>query len=98
MFQKQKSGFGASACNLLVERKIVLTGADTWAVEAVPGENAARPFECHVQMQTRHGIWNLENMDLTQLVEDNVSEFLFVWAPLKIKGGTGSPGNPIALY
>jgi hypothetical protein len=27
-----------------------------------------------------------------------VSEFLFVWSPLKIKGATGSPGNPIALY
>jgi kynurenine formamidase len=49
-------------------------------------------------MQTRNGIWNLENMDFTQLLEDKVYEFLFVWAPLKIKGGTGSPGNPIALY
>jgi kynurenine formamidase len=27
-----------------------------------------------------------------------VSEFLFVWAPLKIVGATGSPGNPVALY
>jgi hypothetical protein len=25
-------------------------------------------------------------------------EFLFVWSPLKMKGGTGSPGNPVALY
>ena len=77
---------------------IILTGADTWAVEAVPGENAERPFECHVQMQTRRGIWNLENMDLSQLVADKAYEFLFVWSPLKIKGGTGSPGNPVALY
>ena len=51
-----------------------------------------------MQMQTRNGIWNLENMDLTQLVEDKAYEFLFVWSPLKIKGGTGSPGNPVALY
>jgi hypothetical protein len=34
----------------------------------------------------------------TQLLEDNVDEFLFVWAPLKIVGGTGSPGNPVAIY
>jgi hypothetical protein len=27
-----------------------------------------------------------------------VTEFLFVWAPLKIVGATGSPGNPVALY
>jgi hypothetical protein len=25
-------------------------------------------------------------------------EFLFVWSPLKMKGATGSPGNPVALY
>ena len=97
-FNAGEPGFGISACNYLAERKIILTGADTWATEAVPGENADKPFECHVQLQPRHGIWNLENMDLTQLVEDKAYEFLFVWAPLKMKGATGSPGNPIALY
>ena len=97
-FNAGEPGFGISACNYMAERKIILTGADTWAVEAVPGENADKPFECHLQMQTRRGIWNLENLDLSQLVEDKAYEFLFVWAPLKIKGGTGSPGNPVALY
>ena len=29
---------------------------------------------------------------------DNVTEFLFVWSPLKIEGGTGSPDNPVAIY
>ena len=40
----------------------------------------------------------LENLDLSQLVADKACEFLFVWSPLKIKGGTGPPGNPVALY
>jgi hypothetical protein len=31
-------------------------------------------------------------------VKEKVSEFLFVWAPLRLVGGTGSPGNPVALY
>ena len=35
---------------------------------------------------------------LSQLVADKAYEFLFAWSPLKIKGGTGSPGNPIAMY
>jgi kynurenine formamidase len=51
-----------------------------------------------VFLQTKHGIWNLENLEFTQLLEDGVYEFMFVWAPLKIVGGTGSPGNPVALY
>jgi len=64
-FNAGEPGFGISACNYMAERKIILTGADSWAVEAVPGENPTKPFECHLQMQTRRGIWNLENMDLT---------------------------------
>jgi len=100
-FNSGEPGFGISACEYLAERKIILTGADTWAVEAVGkgfGGEKAQPFECHIKLQTKRGIWNLENMDLTQLVADKAYEFLFVWSPLKIKGGTGSPGNPVALY
>jgi kynurenine formamidase len=100
-FNSGEPGFGLSACEYLASRKIILTGADSFGVEAV-GPNFAgegpQPFECHLRLQTKRGIWNIENLDLTQLVEDKVHEFLFVWAPLKLKGATGSPGNPVALY
>jgi kynurenine formamidase len=100
-FNAGEPGFGISACEYLADRKIILTGADSWGVEAVGkdfgGENA-QPFECHAKLQTRRGIWNLENLDLSQLVADKAYEFLFVWSPLKMKGATGSPGNPVALY
>jgi kynurenine formamidase len=94
-------GFGLSACEYMASRKIILWGADTWASEAVGpgfgGENP-QPFECHIKMMTKRGIWNLENLDLSQLVADKAYEFLFTWSPLKMKGATGSPGNPIAIY
>ena len=100
-FNAGTPGFGLSACEYLVSRKIILWGSDSWPSEAVGpgfgGENP-QPFECHIKMMTRSGIWNLENMDLSQLVADKAYEFLFAWSPLKIKGGTGSPGNPIAIY
>jgi kynurenine formamidase len=100
-FNAGEPGFGISACEYLAERKIILTGADTWGVEAVGkggGGESPQPFECHAKLQTRRGIWNLENLDLSQLVADKAYEFLFVWSPLKMKGATGSPGNPVALY
>jgi kynurenine formamidase len=100
-FNSGAPGFGLSACEYLVSRKIILWGADTWPSEAVGkgfGGETEQPFECHIKMMTRSGIWNLENMDLSQLVADKAYEFLFAWSPLKIKGGTGSPGNPVALY
>jgi kynurenine formamidase len=100
-FNAGEPGFGISACEYLAERKIILTGADTWATEAVGkggGGETDQPFECHIKLQTKRGIWNIENLDLSKLVADKAYEFLFVWAPLKMKGATGSPGNPMALY
>lgn len=100
-FNAGEPGFGISACEYLAERKVILTGADTWATEAVGkgfGGETPQPFECHLKLQTKRGIWNLENLDFSQLIADKAYEFLFVWSPLKMKGATGSPGNPMALY
>jgi len=90
-------GPGVTAIKWLVERKIVMTGGDTPSVEAVPGENPDRPFEGHQWLMNRNGIYNLENLDLEQLAADRVYQFAFVFAPLRLKGATGSPGNPIAV-
>src|SRR2546430_17152207 len=73
-----------------------MTAADTWAVEVVPHENPERPFEVHQWLLTRNGIYNLENLDLEELARDKVYEFAFIFAPLRLKGASGSPGNPIA--
>ena len=90
-------GPGISAMRWLIEKKIVMTGADTWAVEAVPGENPDRPFEAHQWLMMRNGIYNIENLDLAELAADKVYEFAFIFAPIRLKGATGSPGNPIAV-
>ena len=75
-------------------------GGDTSSNDAQPSGEFGTRFvvHCHTEMQTRRGIWNLENMDLKPLVDAKIYEFAFIWAPLKIIGGTGSPGNPIAIY
>ena len=54
------------------------------------GDETAQPFECHLKLMTRSGIWNIENLDLSQLVTDKVYKFLFAWSPLKPKGATRS--------
>jgi kynurenine formamidase len=100
-FSAGSPGFGVSACEFLASRKIILWGSDTHASEAVArdfGGETAQPYECHVRMLARSGIWNIENLDLSQLVADRAYEFLFAWSPLKMKGATGSPGNPVAIY
>jgi len=53
---------------------------------------------CHMNLIARRGIYNFENLDLDDLSADKAYEFLFAWAPLKLVGATGSPGNPVAAY
>ncbi|MGP0069586.1 MAG: cyclase family protein [Isosphaeraceae bacterium] len=96
-YRAGEPGIGMDAASWLCERKIVLVGSDTWATEVVPPEDPDRPFPVHQELLTRHGIYNLENLDLEALARDKVHEFAFIFAPLRLKGATGSPGNPIAV-
>ena len=74
---------------------------DTSANDAQPGRRGRRRLRSalpHPTMQPRRGIWNLENVDTESLVEAGIKEGAFIWAPLRIIGATGSPGNPVVLY
>ena len=99
-FGAGEPGFGISGCEYMASKDIALMGGDTSSNDAQPSGEKGTAFavHCHTEMQTRRGIWNLENMDLKPLVDAKIYEFAFIWAPLKIIGGTGSPGNPIAIY
>jgi kynurenine formamidase len=96
-YNRGEPGIGMGAAKWLCDKKIVLVGSDNWATEVVPPENKDRPFEVHQQLLVRHGIYNLENLDLEELAKEKAYEFAFVFAPLRLKGASGSPGNPIAV-
>ena len=95
-YGRTSPGLGTEAATLLAQCDVVLVGADTIAVEAIPfapGTNAP----VHQLLLGAYGIHLLELLDLEALARDRVSEFLFALAPLRIAGGTGSPVNPIAV-
>ena len=100
LFAQGEPGYGISACEYMASRDIALQMGDTSANDAQPfgeqGNEYAVP--CHTENQTKRGIWNLENVDTKSLVDAKVYQGAFIWAPLKIIGATGSPGNPIVLY
>jgi kynurenine formamidase len=96
-YGKGEPGITLGAARWLTERQIALVGSDNWAVEVVPHENPDRPFEVHQWLLVRNGTYLLENLDLDELAKNKVYEFAFVFSPLRLKGATGSPGNPIAV-
>jgi kynurenine formamidase len=90
-------GIGLAAAEYLVERQVVMVGSDTWATEVVPNPDPKLQFPVHQLLIPRNGIYIFENLATEDLARDRVHEFAFFFAPLKLKGATGSPGNPIAI-
>ena len=76
----------------LSARKVFAAGSDTVAFERVP---SAMPV--HVHLLVESGIHIIEVLNLEELAAASVYQFVFVAAPLKIRGGTGSPIRPLAL-
>lgn len=90
-------GPGEAAAAWLASQGIRATGGDTIAYEALaPGAGHAR-LPVHRLLLVERGIHIIETLQLEELARDGVAEFLFVAAPLKLVGGTGSPLRPLAL-
>lgn len=81
------------AAQWLSSRKIFAAGSDTVAFEYVPSST----MPVHVHLLVESGIHIVEVLNLEALAKDRVYEFVFVAAPLKIRGGTGSPIRPLAI-
>ena len=96
-FIQNAPGIGIAAAQYLVEREIVLAGSDTWAVEVAPNPDSALAFPVHQLFIPKNGIYIFENLATEDLARDSVYEFAFMFAPLRLKGATGSPGNPLAI-
>jgi kynurenine formamidase len=96
-YKKGEPGPGLPAARWLIERQVCVVGADSWGVEVVPNPDANLAFPVHQELLTKNGIFIHENLDLSGLAADRVSQFLYVMLPLRIKGGTGSPGRPVAI-
>lgn len=77
----------------LLERGIGYAGADTVALEKTPSAN----LPVHVILLATNGIYIIEAMNLEELAEAGIYEFLFIVSPLKIRGGTASPVRPLAI-
>jgi kynurenine formamidase len=92
----KEPGLGLAAADYIAGQGAAVIGADNFAVEAMPFAPGTI-FPVHQRLIRDCGIPLLEGLVLKPLAEAGATAFLFVAAPLPIKGGTGSPLNPIAI-
>lgn len=86
-------GVELAGAKWLSERRPFAVGSDTLAFERMPSPKMA----VHIHLLVETGIHIIENLNLEALSRDNVKEFWFVGAPLKIEGGTGAPIRPLGF-
>ena len=95
-----KAGLHPSCAEFLAERRVAALGCDGNS-DTAPSFTEGVGFPIHVLALTALGVHLLDYLHLDELgkacEEAGRWEFLFVGAPLRIAGGTGSPLNPIAI-
>lgn len=94
-------GIGIEAARWLAEQQVAAVGSDNMAVEVQTAhdrfEDGSAAPECHKLLIRDRGTYLIELLNLEELATHAAAEFLFVAAPLKILGGSGSPLNPLAI-
>ena len=97
IYNSNPPGIGMEVAKWIVQKNACMIGSDQYGTEVEPSpvEDAAVPV--HQLLINQNGIFNLENLDFTSLLEDGTYTFLFIFTPTPFQGATGSPGRPIAI-
>jgi kynurenine formamidase len=89
-------GAAPDAGQWLADAGIVTAGADTTAFEQIQPGAGHSVLPVHRILLVEAGIHILEHLNLEEASAQGLTEFVFVMAPLRIVGGTGSPIRPFA--
>ena len=100
-FVERAAGSHASVAQWLKARDVAVIGSDGVSDVMPSGiDGLANPL--HELVLVGLGMPVLDNLDLDAVAAEAARrgrwEFLFVGAPLRVRGGTGSPLNPLAIF
>jgi len=95
-------GLSLSGAQYLIEKKILGVGADTIGVESFPtaeGDSLwpGSVLPVHTNLIPKNGIYILEVLNTGVLVDEGITEFMFVMNPIRVKGSAQSYINPVAI-
>lgn len=100
-FRESLAGSHASIARWLKQRDVAMIGCDGVS-DVKPSNVEGLPNPLHALVLVGLGMPLFDNLDLDALARAAQHrgrwEFLFVAAPLRVRGGTGSPLNPLALF
>jgi kynurenine formamidase len=98
---KAKAGLHPTTASFLADRRVAALGSDG-NNDTAPSTTDGVGFPIHVLAINAMGVHLLDYLQFEDVARHCEAvgrwEFLFVAAPLRISGGTGSPVNPTAIF
>jgi len=82
---------------LIDDQQAMAVGADNIGLEAIPPLTPDNWVPVHTYLEAERGVTIIEVLDLEALARDKVYAFVFIGAPLKLRGATGAPMRPLAI-
>ena len=90
--QVESAHRGKEVIDWIISMKPCMVGSDA-ILDAGP------EYLLHKEVILKNGIFNLEFMSFESMASEKQQyKFLFIFTPLRLKGATGSPGRPLAIY
>ena len=100
-YARGQGGLHPTTASFLAERQVAALGSDG-NNDTAPSTTEGMAFPIHVLALNAMGVHLFDYLQFEDVARQCEAvqrwEFLFVAAPLRIPGGTGSPLNPIAVF
>jgi kynurenine formamidase len=90
-------GMSLEGAKWITGQGIILIGADQECVEVAPSQHEDNWLPGHCHFLAEAGVPMMELLNLEELAAEQICEFCFIGAPLRLRGATGSPLRPLAM-
>jgi kynurenine formamidase len=97
-YEADAPGLTLEAARFMVEEGgAISVGADNMSFEAFPSDVEGNYVPVHTYLLAQQGVTLMELVNLEALAADQVYEFVFIGASLKLRGASAAPMRPIAI-
>jgi len=93
----REPGIDRAGAEWLAKKGVAMVGADNIALESMPSGDPENWLPVHTYLLAEAGVPIMEVVDLEGIAEQELYEFCYVGAALKLRGATAGPIRPLAF-
>jgi len=93
----REPGIDRSGAAWLAERGAAMVGADNIALEHLPSSDSENWLPVHTYLLAEAGVPIIEVVHLEDIADEELFEFCYLGASLKLRGATAGPVRPLAF-